>query len=263
MLSAKTFEIHPAPEQAMLRVILKTACWSWINLLMFNVSNQRHPRSIAEDAVNKPWRPMPTKRLTVAQASGLMWLVLPVSLAASVLLGGWRQCMALVLLTWTYKDLGGGNLNGWGRNVNVTLGIIFFLYGAFEVALGRPLGLTSPRVWPWLLTNSALLLTTIHAQDMADQPGDAARGRKTVPLTIGDVPARWTLAVLVPLWTVFCTEYWKLVPFASLAYVALCGAVAVRTLLMRTVAADQGTYLLYNVWLMSLYFMPLIKQVSQ
>ena len=47
----------------------KMLLWSWSNLFLFNLHNQRHPSSISEDALNKPWRPIPAGRITSAQAT--------------------------------------------------------------------------------------------------------------------------------------------------------------------------------------------------
>lgn len=55
--------------------------WIWLHLLQFCVSNQY--LSPHEDALNKPWRPIPARRITVEDATTLRWLLLPICLALS------------------------------------------------------------------------------------------------------------------------------------------------------------------------------------
>ena len=45
--------------------------WNWLKLLLFDVANQRLPKSITEDAVNKSWRPLPSKCLTAMKTQYL------------------------------------------------------------------------------------------------------------------------------------------------------------------------------------------------
>ncbi|KAF2113571.1 hypothetical protein BDV96DRAFT_661773 [Lophiotrema nucula] len=42
--------------------------WVWIVLLPFNIDNQRRAEAIEEDRMNRPWRPLPSKRLSPEQA---------------------------------------------------------------------------------------------------------------------------------------------------------------------------------------------------
>lgn len=92
----------PAPAASQLsRRVPPTFFWLWINLLPFTIDNQRRPASIAEDELNKPWRAMPSRRLTPAQARTLMLCLYPVALAASLALGGLDQCLwAIALGFW-------------------------------------------------------------------------------------------------------------------------------------------------------------------
>ena len=40
------------------------ALWPWINLLPFVIDNQHQPDAVLKENVNKPWRPLPSRRLT-------------------------------------------------------------------------------------------------------------------------------------------------------------------------------------------------------
>lgn len=55
--------------------------WTWVNLLMETIGNQRLPESILEDSINKPWRPFPSTRLNEGQGRHLLlWMIPPIFL---------------------------------------------------------------------------------------------------------------------------------------------------------------------------------------
>ncbi|KAF4629296.1 hypothetical protein G7Y89_g8849 [Cudoniella acicularis] len=114
-ISAQAFGLTPSsapPYGFILRRAWIVAFWTWINLLPFAIDNQRQPASIQEDMVNKPWRPMPSRRLTPKTAKTLMLGLYPIAVAVSFAFGGLTQCVALVLLGFWYNDYGGAD-NGF------------------------------------------------------------------------------------------------------------------------------------------------------
>ena len=44
--------------------------FNWSNVLIFDLENQRHPESVQEDLVKKPWRPLPTGRVSPSRHEG-------------------------------------------------------------------------------------------------------------------------------------------------------------------------------------------------
>ena len=74
--------------------------WNWANLLLFDVANQRLSGSILEDAVNNPWRPLPSQRLMNDEARHLLMLLKPIVFLVSLYLGGVSGSMAMIVLTW-------------------------------------------------------------------------------------------------------------------------------------------------------------------
>lgn len=75
--------------------------WSWANLLLFNIHNQRHPQSSQEDGINKAWRPLPAKRLTAAQATSSMYTMYPIVILFSLYSGGLGPyLLALFISLW-------------------------------------------------------------------------------------------------------------------------------------------------------------------
>ncbi|KAI0065532.1 hypothetical protein BV25DRAFT_1798511, partial [Artomyces pyxidatus] len=57
--------------------------WTWLHLLQFCVSNQS--ANPEEDALNKPWRPIPSRRISVSATHVLRWVLLPICFALSIL----------------------------------------------------------------------------------------------------------------------------------------------------------------------------------
>jgi 4-hydroxybenzoate polyprenyltransferase len=78
------FAAVTAPASSSFRVALAVA-WTWLHLITFNFSNQY--RSVAEDKLNKPWRPIPAGRIRLATADRLRWLGCAVCLGLSALGG--------------------------------------------------------------------------------------------------------------------------------------------------------------------------------
>lgn len=231
--------------------------WAWINLLAFAVHNQRQASALEEDRLNKPWRPLPAGRLTGAQAQNLGLIVYPFAFTASILLGGGTvQCTLLILFGYLYNDRKGGDTNFFFRNILNACGFTSFASGALEVALQSPV---NPKLVPWLLIIGSVICTTVHTQDMYDQPGDSAAGRRTVPLVIGDGPARWSIAITMSAWSWLVPAYLGSTVVGYLAPVMLGLLVSTRSLSRRTVQEDKTTFRIYNIWLVSIYLLPFLN----
>lgn len=233
--------------------------WTWVNLLAFTVNNQRSSSAITEDRLNKPWRPMPSKRLseTAARHLGILSYLLAsiISLFAG---GGLTQSISITIVGHVYNSMGGGGGGCFIRNALNACGFATFASGALEVATsGVPKQALRPMMG-WLVMIALVVATTVHSQDMYDQIGDAAIGRRTVPLVIGDRYARWTILVAMTFWSVFCPFYWQ----TGTAGYILIGVLGMwagwRTMFRTSVAEDRITFTIYNVWLMGIYSLPLV-----
>ena len=238
--------------------------WVWINLLPFAIDNQRQPESIKEDALNKPWRPLPSQRMTPESARYLMIFLYCTAVIISHHFGNLAQCLALILLGYCYNDLNDPNMSCVLRNFINACGYTCFSSGAMQVAVGgygsKPfqdesaLGL---RGW-WFVVLACVIFSTVQTQDMYDQRGDAVRGRKTVPLVLGDGPARWTIAIPMVLWSWMTPLLWNVSLFGYFIPVLLGFIVAVRTLSTRTELGDKATFRVWNLWIAYIYSLPLI-----
>lgn len=231
--------------------------YTWLNLLAFCVSNQISSLGIKEDTLNKPWRPIPAGRLSLAAARRLSIFTYPIALLASrYVLGGFLPCILLFVFSVIYNDLGGGDRHWLLRNILNACGFTSFAAGALEVALQGPVDGSAIL---WLIVIGLVICTTVHIQDMYDQVGDSAAGRRTIPLIIGDGPARYTIASTVFLWTWICPSFWSTSIGGYVLPTILGLVVATRILWKRTVKEDRTTFKFYNAWLVSLYALPLMQ----
>ena len=235
--------------------------WTWINLLPFSIGNQRQPEAIKEDGINKPWRPMPSQRMTTRQAKIWMLGLYPLAITSSVYFGGLRQCLCLICLGFWYNDLGGADHNPVIRNLINSCGFVCYTSGAMEVAYGSwiPLSPGSP-LFRWFSVIATTVFTTVHTQDMYDQAGDSLRGRWTVPLAMGDGPSRITIAIPMAFWSFFGPWFWDLDTTAYFLPLGLGLIVILRTLMLRRVADDKRTFRIWNLWMVVFYLLPLLSK---
>ncbi|PLB38294.1 UbiA family prenyltransferase [Aspergillus candidus] len=213
-LAAQCYNLPPPVTPASTRAP-QALTWTLLTLIPFAISNQLSPSAIAEDTLNKPWRPLPQNRLTRTQAKTTMLIFYALSQAHALLTRtGHRQSLAMIPLGTYYNHLGGADHHPLTRNLTNAAGYLCFTTGAMEVALGYPLPLTRlpPRLTAWLLLLAAVVSSTVHLQDLYDQNGDHLRARRTLPLVIGDSAARWAAALPMLLWGVACPVFWRVGP---------------------------------------------------
>lgn len=232
--------------------------YNWANLLIFDLANQRLPEAVVEDSCNKPWRPLPSGRITVPQTRRLLLASLPVVLAINWSLGAWEETALLFALTWMYNDLNGGEEDFIVRNL--IIGLAFGLYngGALKIACGIDQSISTPG-YHWVVLISCVIMTTMHVQDMKDQAGDKARGRRSAPLVLGDTAARWTIAVPIVVWSVACPLFLSVGPLGYLITGGAGSLIVGRIFMLRSVEADRKTWKLWTAWTALLYLLPLIK----
>ena len=237
--------------------------WIWLTLLLVDIANQRHPGSVIEDTLNKPWRPLPSGRISSFGARRLLLTAIPSVLAITkfFLPQGLPVTIVAIIGSYMYNDLGGADESFFIRNLMNATAITCFSAGAAQVAIGERVALND-HAYRWLAMIAAIVTTTMQVQDMEDQEGDCARGRVTIPLLLGDATARYSIALLVSAWSFICPAYWGL---DALGYV-LPGVVGLtiagRTLTMRNVQADKGNWRAWNIWMMTLYLLPVWKGIS-
>lgn len=185
-------------------------------------------------------------------------------LALGAASGAFRETAALIGLIWMYNDLDAANASMWWRNATNAAGLMTFSAGAAAVATG-PLDYTfsaagrpSDAVM-WILVTGAIVMTTIHAQDLPDVVGDAARGRRTIPLVYGDAAARWSLAAGVAAWSFAVPAFWGLGWAGYVPTVAVGAAMVAGTLWRRTLEDDEVVWKAWCLWVGIIYLLPGFK----
>jgi 4-hydroxybenzoate polyprenyltransferase len=202
-----------------------------------------------EDRINKPERPIPAG-LVSARGAFLRWISVMIVYAGL----GWFLGVLKWVLLWEAVTVmyayGGLDRHWFTKNfVAMALGTTAQLGAAWELV--TPL---NPAAWRGVLVISVLAGVTALVQDFRDVEGDRATGRRTLPIAIGDGPARRvviTLFLLAPM-----ALYWGVMPtepsgaaagcFAGLSLLAL--VIAGRLTLFRDRAADHQTYITYSYW---------------
>lgn len=230
--------------------------WLLINLLPFTIGNQCGEQAIREDKVNKPWRPIAAERITAEHAKKLEFTCHAIAFFISRQTGGAIQALTILISGIAYNNLGFGDNNWITRGLLCGIGYIAFGTGAMEVMLGAEKAYSATMV-EWFALLIVVIAAGVHAADIYDQEGDYMVGRDTLPLAIGDLLSRCVLAIAIFIpsflcpWFCGCSVAAYILPVVSGLYVAR------RTLIKRGVKADRKTYMLWNLWLVFIYCLPL------
>ena len=236
--------------------------WIWLHLLVENISNQRLRESVLEDSVNKPWRPLPSGRVSASEAQRWLQALIPSALATSLFMGSFTPSVTLMTFIWLYNDLDGSSTGPWQRNAINAAGLACFGWGASEVLIGeRARDGESTLFHYWFVLMAVVVTTTVHAQDMPDMDGDRARGRKTMPLLYSEKWARGSLATFILLWSIVCPYFWGSV--TALAWIVPLGigcAMAFFTLFSWKQPTDEMVWKLWCLWIAVIYTLPLLRR---
>ncbi|KAI1435760.1 UbiA prenyltransferase family-domain-containing protein [Xylaria sp. CBS 124048] len=257
-----------APDATVADLVCRIPCmlaWLWLHLLVTAIANQRRPEDVLEDKENKPWRPMPSGRLSTSQARGLLRAAAWVSLGTSLLCGSLAPSISLMVLLWLYNDLGGSSVSPVERNLITTGGLSCFGWGAVSALVG---GDISPEgeslLKKWMVLMGAMMATTVQAQDFPDTVGDTARGRRTIPVVYGSTVARLSLVIPAVVWSWVCPAFWHVGVPAWLAPVGIGGWMIGQTLLARwEQRGNERVWRLWCFWQTVMYLMPLFGRFSE
>lgn len=185
----------------------KVVAFNWSNVLTFDLANQRSQESIKEDLINKPWRPIPSGKITGEQTRRYLLVAVPVALALNYYLEVWNEGVFIQILTWLYNDLRGGD--EVVRDLIISIAYGCHNHGSLQIALGTQAKVSQGGM-TWILIISGVIFTTMQVQDLKDQEGDRTRGRMSVPLLLGDKFSRISIAFFVTTWSCVCPFFWGL-----------------------------------------------------
>ena len=93
---------------------------------------------------------------------------------------------------------------------------------------------------------TAILATTIQAQDFQDVIGDKAVGRYTLPIAFPNF-SRYTPLVTLVTWSLYLTTMWEITTPAGVGFTFLGIVVGIRYYFWRSTKDDEWSYVLYNV----------------
>ncbi|KAG0700750.1 UbiA prenyltransferase family [Suillus ampliporus] len=233
--------------------LLSLSCalfWVWFHLLQANISNQTY--SAHEDAMNHPWRPVPSGRISVKDCRILRWglMVFCLTLSSIFSINVLISSALLTVVEIVHDDFGLSHHPIFKNLCNVG-GYVTFELGA-TLVLCAQLCLTSMTA----LTCSALVIVlTIHAQDFPDTNGDRMSGRQTLPIVAPEESRIYMLCVL-PALSFILVSIWNLGPLCSIVFVSIGFGVGLRFFHLRDEISDRSTYMLYNIWLMGTHLLP-------
>jgi 4-hydroxybenzoate polyprenyltransferase len=205
-----------------------------------NALNQIYDLEI--DRVNKPRRPLPSGRLSVAEA----WLFTAVAYAVALLLawlvapGGRRECFWMVVvatsITFLYSvpPFRTKRLGIWA---NVTIAIP---RGVLLKVAGWSAVKSVAGVEPWFIGGifGLFLLGASTTKDFADMDGDARGGCRTLPIIYGVRRAAWMISPSF------------VVPFVMISAGVLAGILTGTPILLHALSVVMTGYGIYVCYLM-------------
>ncbi|KAL8673085.1 MAG: hypothetical protein Q9168_002468 [Polycauliona sp. 1 TL-2023] len=243
--------------------VTAAALWTWLNLLPLTMLNQYDEDSIKEDAENKPWRPIPAGRISSKETRVLMVGGYLIAMLGSLgYLGGSWESVALLVEGLVYNRIQAGNGQFLVRNMLNAVGYMTFASGAARVAATYAgTMLREETLGWWLLLLGGIIATTIQFQDLYDQRGDSLRGRKTIPLLASDRVARMTVAAPILVWSCVASTFWELSSYSSAPQALLGIFIVYRLFRYRGPRDDKKSFLLWNLWVMILYCLPMGSKV--
>ncbi|KAI1435210.1 UbiA prenyltransferase family-domain-containing protein [Xylaria sp. CBS 124048] len=232
--------------------------FNWYNVFIFDVANQRSAESIQEDLINKVWRPIPMGKVTAMQARRILLVAIPLAILLNYQLGVRRQGFIILVLTWMYNDLRGGDEVVRDLVISVAYGM--FNSASLEIAVGggEYTDITISRdgmIWTFMI--SAIILTTMQVQDLKDQAGDRTRGRQTIVLWMGERFSRNSIAFFVCLWSAACLFFWRPRLCGCLLPASSGAMTAYRVLAKKTPKEDATTWRYWSLWTVTLYLLPI------
>ncbi|KDR74291.1 hypothetical protein GALMADRAFT_250079 [Galerina marginata CBS 339.88] len=232
---------------------IQAVVWIWLHLLHFNLANQ--VRDPEEDMRNKPWRPLPSGRITLANARRLRYLAPLICMLNSLCYSRtiFFASAFFAALVPMYHELHGDS-HWLSKNLMNAVGYTCFAMGSTLIASSdrSKLDFTGSLS---IFIIAAILATTIQTQDFQDVDGDKSVGRSTLPIAFPNL-SRYTPLISLLLWSSYLTFIWEISGMGSLGFTCLAIVVGLRYFLLRTTKDDQLSYFLYNIWLAIAFSMP-------
>ncbi|KAH8832225.1 UbiA prenyltransferase family-domain-containing protein [Flagelloscypha sp. PMI_526] len=157
-----------SPLNINLRVLPRLIIWIVSHLLQFCAANQAF--SAEEDALNKPYRPVPAGLISSRKAYILRWFLVPFCLTLSHVWGITHAGISLAISFLAYNELGLDSY-WYTKSFMNAVGIVSWNIGAAQIMRGGE-GISFLSAWIAPYMSVALIWTTMHIQDFRDYAGD-------------------------------------------------------------------------------------------
>ena len=264
-LSGPTLDLPAQDSLSILSRVFQVSLWLWLVILQFCVQNQRSSGSIAEDTINKPWRPIPSGRMTSKQAEKLLAATNIIAAALSYQLNVMPIFVVYMCLITAYNDYGASNKSGIVRNLFCGAGFSCYFSGALSIAIGPDVRMSSA-AWKWTaIIAFGILATTIQTQEFRDEAGDKARGRRTLVTELGRKLALWTVFAPVAFWSVYTplglfAGGWKTATVPVVFGGALL-ATAIQAYYKNDNKLDRKMYKFWCLWMLGFCPLPFLASI--
>jgi 4-hydroxybenzoate polyprenyltransferase len=222
---------------------------SWLTpyVYFFNLSNQI--TGVDEDRINKPDRPIPAGTVTLEGAKW-RWVI---ALSAFLLVAAFKPNLLPETIGWVltvaFLCLTSVGSHWFGKNtVAMATGTWSLLNASWKVIV--PL---TPRSQRFVIAVSAWAGLLTQIQDLRDMKGDAAVGRKTMPLVFGEKATRWIIALLLLPASIWVLWIGDIVPIAPKTLTAVHVFLGYRLLNARGSRYDHKTYMVSPLYFISFF----------
>ncbi|KAG8214405.1 UbiA prenyltransferase family-domain-containing protein [Butyriboletus roseoflavus] len=224
--------------------VIHVVAWMWLHLLTCNIANQI--KAPDEDKINKPFRPLPSGRISEGHARMLRWILVPVCLAVSAAYSTelFFTSLDIQILTVLYSELRGDA--GFLLKNSLT-GLMYGCAGSGGALLAVCDRSHVPKTAQLAVQLSmAVFASTLHAQDFKDVSGDRLTGRCTFPIAFPFL-SRLSVALGIPLWSICLSHVWHLDLLSSTAFLLYSSYTGVRFMLYRSIGDDKRSCKFYSV----------------
>ncbi len=227
--------------------LLRVLVYFWFYSYTFCLPSQIV--GVEEDRINKPERPLPAGLVSVRGAYYRYFAALLIYAGLGLCFGVLKWTLLWEAVTVLYV-FGGFHRHWFTKNVvSMTLGTVAQLAAAWELVAP----LTATTFTP-VLTVAFMAGVTALVQDFRDVAGDRLIGRRTMPITIGELPARWVV-IGIFLLSPLATYYGLLAgerPLVRIGCAVVLAAhaylIAARVAIFRSAVEDHKTYIIYSYW---------------
>jgi hypothetical protein len=157
-----------------------------------------------------------------------------------------------------YNDLGGCDEDCVVRNLLIAIGYGLYSSAALKVTTGA-LHSVNTKGFAWIGVITFIMFVTQHICDLKDQEGDKVRGRRSIPIVLGDELARWSVTVPIVVCSILGPLFFGLGALSYISTFSIGLLVASRTLVYRDLKSDKLTWKLWAFWTVWLFALPLVK----